>query len=211
MIRVILVDDHELFREGLRALLSQDPEISIVAAAADAREAKPLVAEHPGSVVIVDVTLPGAGGVSFVRDLKREEPGRPVLMLSMHQHSDVVADALDSGADGYALKSESAAELLEAIRRVARGEQYLAPGLSLPPGDGAHRTTPSGLLRTLSKREREIFACLVRGDDNRAIAQQLFISVKTVETHRMRIMKKLDVHSMADMVRLAARHGHLAA
>jgi DNA-binding NarL/FixJ family response regulator len=211
MICVILVDDHELFREGLRALLSQDPEITVVATAGDAREAKRVVGDHPTALLIVDVSLPGSGGVPLVRELKREEQRRPVLMLSMHQHADVVADALDNGADGYALKSQSPKELLAAIRVVAGGKRYLAPGLPVPSGDGHPGAVPLGLLRALSKREREVLTCLVRGDSNQDIARQLFISVKTVETHRIRVMKRLEVHSIADLVRLAVRHGHFAA
>jgi DNA-binding NarL/FixJ family response regulator len=211
MIRVILVDDHELFCEGLRALLSQEPAIEVVGTAGDARQAQQVVADHPGALVIVDVSLPGSGGVALVRELKRADPMRPALVLTMHEHADVVADALDSGADGYALKSQPPRELVAAIHKVAGGGRYLAPGLTAPQGDAQHRAVPSGLLRTLSKREREIFACLVRGDSNQQIARQLFISVKTVETHRMRVLKKLDVHSMAELVRLAVRHGHLGA
>jgi DNA-binding NarL/FixJ family response regulator len=211
MIRLVLVDDHELFREGLRALLECDATLSIVASANDAREALDATAQHPCDVVILDVTLPGCNGTSLVRDLKREDPARKVLMLSMHQHLDVVTEALDNGADGYAIKNQSPAELREAIRTVAAGERYLAPSLRDAVSERNGRGLTTGLLGALSKREREIFGLLVRGYNNNDIAGQLFISIKTVETHRTRIMKKLEVHSMGDLVRLAARHGHLAA
>jgi len=203
MIHVILVDDHELFREALRILLSQDTGISVTATAGDAREAKRVFAEHPSDLAIVDVTLPGAGGIPLVRDLKRSEPHRKVLMLSMHEHIDVVADAMDNGADGYALKSQSPGELLQAIHTVAAGGQYLAPGLELPAMNGAGHILPAGLLRSLSKREREIFDLLIRGDRNHDIAGHLFISVKTVETHRTRINKKLGIHSTTELIRFA--------
>ena len=211
MIRLVLVDDHELFREGLRALLERDATLSIVASANDAREALEAVAQHPCDVVILDVTLPGTNGTSLVRDLKRLDVGRKVLMLSMHQHLDVVTEALDNGADGYALKNQSPSELREAIRAVAAGERYLAPSLREAVSERNGRGMTTGLLRALSKREREIFGLLVRGYNNHDIAGQLFISIKTVETHRTRIMKKLEVHNMGDLIRLAARHGHLAA
>ncbi|HXU71775.1 MAG TPA: response regulator transcription factor [Polyangia bacterium] len=209
MLRIILVEDHELFREGLRALLA--PSVTIVATAVDAHEARRVVARHEHDVVLVDITLPGPSGVALLRDLKRADPQCRVLMLSMHHHLDVVADALDAGADGYALKDQSPAELLEAIYIVGGGGRYLAPALRqlaqrTDGGSGAR-----GLLRALSRREREVFDLLVRGYGNDEVSQQLYISVKTVETHRTRIMRKLDVHSMAEMVRLAARHGHLAA
>src|ERR1700760_3833146 len=104
MIRLILIDDHELFRAGLRALLEQDSELSVVATANDAREARQIVAQHPCDLIVVDVTLPGSGGIALARDLKREDPARRVLMLSAHHHLDFVAEAFDNGADGYALK-----------------------------------------------------------------------------------------------------------
>jgi DNA-binding NarL/FixJ family response regulator len=211
MIRVILVDDHELFREGLRALLANRDDLTVVAAANDAREALQAAADHPCDIVVVDVTLPGSGGVALVRDLKRDDPRRPVLMLSSYQHADIVVDALDAGAEGYAVKTQSPQQLIEAIRAVAGGERYLAPALRHLVRRDSGRSGRTGLLSMLSVREREVFDLLVRGQANAEIAKILFISVKTVETHRTHVMKKLDVHSMADLIRLAARHGHLAA
>ena len=209
MIRVILVDDHDLFCEGMRAVLARDPGLSLVAKAHDAVAARRLFAEQPCDVGIVDVSLRDSNGNALVRDLRRDAPGLPLLMLSMHHFPDVVADALDAGATGYALKEQSPDELFEAIRAVAAGQRYLAPRLaSLAPGGHGGRP-PGGLLGKLSKREREIFELLIHGQSNRSISSQLFISVKTVETHRMRIMKKLFVHSIGDLIRLAARHGYL--
>jgi DNA-binding NarL/FixJ family response regulator len=211
MIRLILVDDHCLFREGLCALLENDPEMSVVATAGDAREALRAVAEHPCDLVVLDVTLPDAGGVSVVRDVARLAPERALLVLSMHTHADVVAEAIDGGAGGYALKTQSHHELLQAIRNVAAGERYLAPSLRplMPRDDGW--PVSGGLLSALSPREREVFDLLVRGASNGDIAKHFFISVKTVETHRTRLMKKLGVHNIGELIRLAARHGHLTA
>jgi DNA-binding NarL/FixJ family response regulator len=211
MPKVVLIDDHELFREGLRVLL-ENGQISVVGTAGDAREAIHVLGETACDLVIVDVTLPGSSGVSLLRELKRDQPHRPVLMLTMHEHADIVADALDNGADGYALKSQSPAELIEAIHAVHAGERYLAPTLRPATSDGGGDfSAPPGLLRTLTRREREVFELLVRGDSNRDIGRLLFISVKTVETHRTRLMRKLEVHSIAELVRFAARHGHLEA
>ena len=175
MIRIILVDDQELFRESLRLLIERDPNLSVVATSGDPREARQVVAAHPSDLVIVEVSRPASGGAALVRELKRDDPDRRALMLSMHQHFDIVADALDSGAAGYALKSQSPAELFTAIRTVVGGERYLAPGLRAPSeGDTG---VPAGLMRALSRREREIFELLVRGDSNSQIARHLFISV----------------------------------
>ncbi|HEY2749436.1 MAG TPA: response regulator transcription factor [Polyangia bacterium] len=207
---MILVDDQALVREGLRALIERDPDLAVVATA-EPGETLRIVASEPSDLVIVDVSRSPSGGAVLVRELKRELPDRAVLMLSAHQHFDIVAEALDSGAAGYALKSQSPSELFAAIRRVVAGERYIAPGLRAPSSDGNGSGVPAGLMRALSRREREIFDLLVRGDSNSTIARALFISVKTVETHRTRVMKKLEVHSIGELIRLAARHGHLAA
>ena len=211
MIRIILVDDHELFRDGLGELLRKRGDLAVVAEANDAREATLAVAENPCDLVVVDITLPGSSGIALVRDLKRDDPRRPVLMLSSYQDADIVADALDAGADGYAIKTQSPQQFIEAIHAVVAGQGYLAPSLRHVVRRDGGRSGRTGFLGSLSAREREIFDLLVRGRSNGDIAKALFISVKTVETHRTHIMKKLDVHSIGDLVRLAARHGHLAA
>jgi DNA-binding NarL/FixJ family response regulator len=211
MVRIILVDDHQLFREGLRALLQAEPDLVITHTANDAREARRVVGEQPCDVVVVDISLPDTSGTALVRTLRREVPGARILMLSMHRHADVVADAFAAGASGYALKSQSPHELFDAIRAVAAGERYISPSLAAQVPSATAPRPVAGLLGALSVREREVFDLLVRGESNQSISQLLFISIKTVETHRMRIMKKLDVHSIGDLIRLAARHGHLAA
>jgi DNA-binding NarL/FixJ family response regulator len=209
MIRVILVDDHDLFCEGLRAVLARDSDFAVVATAGDAATARRVFAAQPCDVGIIDVSLPTSNGNALVRDLRRDAPRLPLLMLSMHHFPDVVADALDAGATGYALKNQSPDELFHAVRTVAAGGRYLAPRLSALAAVAEGRRPPLGLLRGLSKREREVFDLLIHGHSNQDISTHLFISVKTVETHRMRIMKKLSVHSIVELIRLAARHGHL--
>jgi two-component system, NarL family, response regulator NreC len=212
-IRILLVDDHRLFRDGLRAILALHGDVSVVGEADDARSAAQLAAAVEHDLVIVDVTLPGSNGVALVRELKRQQRTTPVLVLTMHQHADIVADAFAAGATGYALKHQSEAELLEAVRACAARRRYVAPQIApavAEPATGS-RKRGGGVLSQLSSREREIFDLIVRGSSNAAIAEQLFISIKTVETHRTRIMKKLGVHSVGELIRLAARHGLLAA
>ncbi len=212
-IRILIVDDHRLFRDGLRAILALHSDVSVVGEAEDARGGAQLAADVEHDLVIVDVTLPGSNGVALVRELKRQRRTTPILILSMHQHADIVADAFAAGATGYALKHQSEAELLDAVRTTASRRRYLAPQIAPEIADeaGASRKRASGILSHLSTREREIFDLIVRGSSNADIAQQLFISIKTVETHRTRIMKKLGVHSLGELIRLAARHGLLAA
>lgn len=210
MIRVLLVDDHELFCQGMCALLAREPDLSVVGSARDVATARSLFDEQACDVAVIDISLPGAGGISLVRELRRELPHLAILMLSMHDYPDVVSDALARGATGYALKSQSPQEISDAIRTVAGGQRYLAPPLTeLAPSIGKRPSL--GLLSGLSAREREVFDLLVQGQSNQAISSSLFISVKTVETHRMRLMRKLSVHSIGELIRLAVRHDRLLA
>jgi DNA-binding NarL/FixJ family response regulator len=211
MIRIVLVDDHRLFRDGLRAILSAHPGFTVVAEAETAREAFKRIQEVEHDLVILDLTLPGSNGTALLRDLNRlRGHHRPVLVLTMHQHADIVSDALAAGATSYALKLQSEADLIKAIETTARGERYLAPQIAAVAADMMKRPRRgAGVLALLSSREREIFDLLIRGGTNADVARQLFISVKTVETHRTRIMRKLGVHSIGELIRLAARHGLL--
>jgi len=213
-VRVALVDDHVLFREGLRAMLATAPDFQVVAEASNAQEAIPAVRTSRPEVVVLDVMLPGVSGIGIARELIREDPHRKMLALSMVADEPHVADALAAGVLGYACKAQSAAEVMEAIRTVARGETYLAPQVSgfvvsdyrRLRGGGEGMRSP---LATLTAREREIFELCVQGNPTAQIARQLGISPRTVETHRGRILRKLNAHSAVDLVRLAARWGLL--
>jgi DNA-binding NarL/FixJ family response regulator len=209
-VRIVLVDDHRLFRDGLRAILAAYSEFELVGEATDAREAERILDEVPHDLLIIDVTLPGSNGVALMRDRKRKKDATPMLVLTMHESADIVADAFAAGATGYALKQQSEAELVEALRCAAAGQRYLAPQIPPEVLDGA-TANGNSVLSLLSSREREIFDLIVRGSTNADIAKQLFISIKTVETHRTRILRKLGVHSVGELIRLAVRHGLLPA
>jgi DNA-binding NarL/FixJ family response regulator len=214
-VSVALVDDHLLFREGLRAMLATAPDLRIVAEASNAQEAIPAIRATQPEVVVLDVMLPGVSGIAIARQLLRDDPSRRMLALSMVADEAHVADALQAGVLGYACKSQSAHEVMEAIRTVARGETYLAPQVSgfvvsdyrrlRAGGEGA-----ASPLATLTAREREIFELCIQGNPTAKMARQLSISPRTVETHRGRILRKLNAHSAVDLVRLAARWGLLA-
>jgi DNA-binding NarL/FixJ family response regulator len=207
--RIVIVDDHQLFRSGLAALLTQDPEVTLVGEAGDARTAYSIVEQTNPDVVLIDIGLPGTNGVAVVRELLRRERRRKILMLTMHASDEFVAQAILAGALGYALKDQPPAEIREAIKTVARGDRYLSPTLAPEVIDVCarrRRGSDDGPLGALSAREREVFDMLVRGYSNEAVARHLSISVKTVETHRTHIMKKLRLHSLPDMIRFATRH-----
>ena len=215
-LRVALVDDHLLFREGLRAMLANAPDLEIVAEASNAQKALPAVRNSHPEVVVLDVMLPGMSGIGIARELLREDPTRRVLALSMVADEAHVADALQAGVLGYACKAQSAREVVDAIRTVARGETYLAPQVSgfvvsdyrrLRNGGESAARLPTA---SLTAREREIFELCIQGLPTAEIARQLAISPRTVETHRSRILRKLNAHSAVDLVRMAARWGMLS-
>ncbi|MEJ7732913.1 MAG: response regulator transcription factor [Polyangiaceae bacterium] len=211
----IVVDDHDLFRAGLRALLAATDDVRVVGEARTARQAYDLVDELRPGLAIVDVSLGATDGVAVAAELVRRAAGCHILMLTMHAMPDCVVRALQAGALGYALKDEPVEATLEAVRATAAGLRYLSPRLPVGVieahlrsrrGDEAgeaHRSPLDGL----SRRERELFEMVVRGLANRQIATELCISVKTVETHRAHINKKLGVHSGVELVRLAALYG----
>ncbi len=208
--KVALVDDHRLFREGLRALLAVQPDLHVVGEAAEPGEACALVDAQDPDLVVLDVLLGPSSGVSLARELLLRSPRRKVLMLSMLLDEQHAAEALEVGALGYAGKAQSLDEVLEAIRTVAAGHVYVPSVLSrfvvqdylrLRRGDGL-ADSPLG---RLTRREREVFDLIVAGGTTAAIAERLDISHRTVETHRSRILHKLKARSAADLVRLAAR------
>ena len=216
-VTTVVVDDHDLFRAGLRALLAGTSDLQVVGEARTARQAYTVIEATKPDVVVLDVSLAGTDGIAVTRELVRRGVGCRVLMLTMHAVPDCAVRALQAGATGYALKDEPADAALRAIRATAAGERYLSPRLPVAEIEEQLQTRRSAPtagtppLQGLSRREREIFAMVVRGMANRKIATELCISVKTVETHRAHINKKLGVHSGTELVRLAALYGVISA
>jgi len=205
-LRIALIDDHVLFRQGLRALLTTQPDLVVVLEAADAPDVHPALEAAAPDVAVVDVTLRTSSGIAATEEIVRRCPQCKVLVLSMHVSEDFAAQSFLAGASGYALKDQDVAQVLDAIRAVAAGQRYLAPSL---PVTALARRRANGPLGHLSRREREVFDLIVKSRSNRDTAAQLCISVKTVETHRTSINRKLGAHSTADLVRIAARLGLL--
>lgn len=207
--RIALVDDHPLFRSGIRTILSSQPDFDVVAEASDARQAYQVAESAHPELMVIDLNLPGVDGLSVTREVLRRVPQIKVLILSMYTDEMHAARALAAGALGYAMKTQPGEELMEAVRCVARGERYVPSTLSVSMLDVHRRAAgrDAGPLGALSPREREIFGLLVRGLSNRSIARELSISVKTVETHRTHIHEKLGVHSIAQLIHFAAVNG----
>jgi len=210
-IRVLLAEDHHLVRQGLRALLERESDIEVVGEAADGLEALRLIETSRPDVVVMDITMPGLNGLEVLRRIRPRLPQVQVLMLSVHEGEEYVLRALQAGASGYLLKRSLSAELLIAIRAAQRGEMFLSPAVSpalinriLQGVSSEENKTPYD---KLTPREREVFQLIAEGRTNQAIAHRLGISVRTVETHRANLMKKLEIHDVAGLTRLAIQLG----
>ena len=210
-LRVILVDDHELVRQGVRALLQPEADIEVVGQAGDGLAALELVERLRPDVVVADLMLPGLGGLELTRQIIRRSPRTRVVVLSMHAAEPFVLEALDHGASAYVLKDAGIAELLRAIREAARGRRYLSPPLSDKAVSAYLRRTdrdaPLDPYEGLTPRERQVLHLAAEGLANAAVAKRLGISARTAETHRARLLHKLALRNQTDLVRWAIDRG----
>jgi two-component system, NarL family, response regulator NreC len=203
--RVLLADDHQIFRQGLRELL-ENAGHEIVGEAADGREALKLARSLAPDVAVLDVSMPLLNGLDAACELRRMAPDTKTVLLTMYTDSCYVLQALRSGTKGYVLKTQAADDLISAIRAVVRGEMYLSPGISASVVDAyLHKTDEPH--DPLTPRERQILQLVAEGNSTKDIANLLNISFKTAESHRSRTMKKLDIHDVAGLVRYAISRG----
>jgi two-component system response regulator NreC len=209
-IRIILADDHQILRQGLKTLLGKEPDMEVVAEAEDGRKTVTLVREFSPNVVIMDVNMPDLNGIEATRQILSEYPDLKVIALSMHADRRFVINMLKAGAHGYLLKDCAFEELAQAIRLVMANKTYLSPGVAeIVVKDYVHRvTSPSqSAFSVLTAREREVLQLMAEGKSTTMIAELLHISVKTVETHRQQIMHKLGIRSVAELTKYAIREG----
>ena len=210
--RLLLADDHTLFREGVRSLLSRIADVTVVAEAGDGRDALELIERHRPDVALLDITMPGMNGLEVAARTARSSPKTRVVILSMHANEAYVAQALRAGIAGYLLKDAAATELEAALRAVTRGETYLSPAISRQVVDGflgkAHPEADP--LAGLTARQREILQLIAEGKSTKEIAAALEVGVKTVETHRAKLMERLGIHDVAGLVRFAIRSGMIS-
>jgi DNA-binding NarL/FixJ family response regulator len=209
-IRIVLADDHRLVREGLRALLSRDPQFELLGLADDGLDAIRLAAELQPDVLVTDVSMPGLNGIEAIRRVRAESPSVRVVCLSVHDEDRMVLAGIDAGAAGYVLKDSSFDELVLAIRKVMQGQVYVSPGLVgvFVEGYRSRGTThASTAFSQLTAREREIVQLFSEGHSTNEIAEQLHLSPKTVATHRENVLHKLNIESIAELTRYAIREG----
>ncbi len=210
-LRILLADDHTLMRQGLRRIIEEVPDWEVVADAANGRDAARQVLELKPDVAVLDIAMPQLNGIEVTRQVTRRLPSVHVLILSMYSDESYVLQALQAGARGYLLKDSADAELVRAVRAVSQGKSYFSPAVArIMLDDYVRHLAQKGVTdryEALSEREREVFQLIAEGRTNKEIADLLFLSVGTVETHRARIMEKLDVHSTAELVLYAVRRG----
>jgi DNA-binding NarL/FixJ family response regulator len=203
---ILLADDHELVRKGFKHIINQEWDMKVVAEASNGREAVDLAENIKPDLIIMDVTMPELNGIEATRRLQKLAPQTSILALSMHKDAVYVREMIKAGAKGYLLKDCAEADLLKAIRSILLGKSYISPEISdtLLDDYRKHVTNPIDLL---SSREREILQMITESMTNKDIANQLNLSVYTVEAHRGKIMEKLNLHTIAELVRFAIRSG----
>lgn len=208
-LRLVLADDHPVVREGLRALLDSEPDFEVVGQAQSGEEAVALVSLLHPDLVVLDLMMAGRSGLDVTQELTEGFPGTRVLILSMHPSEAYVLEALNRGASGYALKQAEPSELARGIREVAAGRRYLSPPLSERALEAYTRRAgkPADPYDSLTVREREVLKLVAEGQTNAAIAGQLCISARTVETHRAHAMKKLGLRTHVELAVFAVRRG----
>lgn len=212
MLNVFLADDHQMFRQGLSAMLTKTGEIKIIGEAADGLEALKALSEITPDVAIIDISMPGINGIELCRRIRKEKPMVKVIILTMQGDPFYTTEALEAGAHGYLLKEESFSSLHDSIKAVDKGETVISPSLHshvLEEAIEKHRQGEDCTIK-LTKREKEILQQVAEGMTNQEIAQRLFISPQTVDTHRKNLMAKLDIHSVAGLVKYALRHGYIS-
>src|SRR5688572_4534926 len=210
MIRILLADDHDLMRQGIRSMLELHPNLEVCAEAKDGIEAAEMALEHRPDVVILDVTMPKMNGLEASRRITKQLPETQVLIFTIRDSDDMIRETLDAGAHGYVLKSEAPTHLAAAVEAVAQRDLYFSSGVSnfvidslVKSGGGSSEGSIQEI--PLTAREVEVLRLLARGNSNKEIATALFISVRTVETHRRTIHRKLKLNSVAELVRYAIR------
>ncbi len=209
-IRVLLADDHKVLREGMKMLLSDEPDIEVVAEAGTGKEAVEKAGVYKPDIVVMDLGMPGMSGLEAISIIKHQHPQIGIVVLSMHSGRDMVVQAIEAGSDGYVPKSSAHNNLLQAIRTVHSGQRFLDPAAATAVVDELmHKSEEARMLTPLSEREIEVLRWTALGFTSREIGDKLALSPKTVETYRQRGMEKLNLEHKSDLIRFALKAGLL--
>jgi two-component system response regulator NreC len=209
--RIVIAEDHTILREGLRSLLSSSPDLEIVGEAGDGREAVRCVEKLKPDLILTDLSMPRMNGMEAIREIKKQSPKTKILVLTVHKTEEYILATLKAGADGYLLKDSTHHELMMGVKNVLNGKHYISPEISekVIEGylEGRKTLKPRTSWETLTQREREILKLIAEGYKNKEIAEDLCISVKTVEKHRANLMEKLNLHNVQALTALAIEKG----
>jgi two-component system response regulator NreC len=213
--KVVIADDHAIVREGVRMILAKEKDIEVIGEAEEGAQALRLVETLRPDVVVMDISMPGMGGIEATQKVKKRYPQVAVLALTMHEDESYVFQLLRAGASGYVLKRAAARDLVQAVRAAAKGEAFLYPSVARKVVEDYLRRVETGEDRArydgLTEREREILTWIAQGLSNQQIAEKLYISIKTVQTHRAHVLEKLGLHDRTELVRYAIRKGLIEA
>jgi len=213
-IKIVLAEDHTILREGVRALLSAEPDLEIIGEVEDGQDALRMANQLSPDLMLMDLSMPRSNGTEAIAAIKRRNPDIRIIALTVHKTEEYIRAALDAGASGYVLKDDSHQDLLQAIRNVLRGRIYLSPGITdrvvngyLDQRSGQPDASAPRSWDLLTPRERQIIKLIAEGNKNRTIAEYLSVSTKTVEKHRSNLMHKLNLHSASALTAYAFEHG----
>jgi two-component system response regulator NreC len=210
-VRLLIADDHKIFRQGIIKLLEEEPDLQVVGEAADGREVVKKAADLKPDVILMDIAMANLNGLEATKQIKKVLPESKIIMLTMHKNEEYVLQSFQAGASGYILKEGAVEELVSAIRSIHADKSFLSPTVSKTLVDAYLRKMETGKTETpfdlLTDREREVLQLIAEGFTNREVAKQLYISVKTVEAHRAHIMQKLNIHDIAKLVKYAIQKG----
>jgi len=210
---IMIVDDHPLFREGLKTIVNRDKKYVVAAEAGDGKEGVQLAQKHKPDIILVDISMPGKNGIQMIRELKDILPRTRFIIISMHSEADYIVEAFRAGATGYMIKESAASQLIRGLDTVARGDLFLDSALSqevifkLLQSKNDSGNSGADPYSTLTSREQEVMRMLAEGLTPKDVAERLYISPKTVENHRTNLMKKLGLQSTVELIRYAARLG----
>jgi len=206
MIRILIADDHPLFREGLRHIIAGCPDFTVAGEASNGQEVLEKAWNNEYDMVLLDIAMPGTPGLEVLKQLKHEKPKLPVLVLSMYPEEQYAVRVIKAGASGYLTKESASEELVTAIRRISGGRKYITSSIAERLADDVEPTAEKPLHDTLSDRELEVFRMIAAGKTATHIAEELFLSVKTISTYRSRILEKMKMKTNAELIHYAIKH-----